>query len=36
MEGEGDTHYISVGSDVPIRGLLFSESVCNGWGGGRG
>ena len=32
----GSTHYVSVRRYVPVKGVLFSEYVCNGgmWGGG--
>ena len=26
----GDTHYISMGREMPVKGDLFSESVWNG------
>ena len=29
VEG-GGTHYLSMGRDVPTKGLLFSKSVWNG------
>ena len=34
--GAGDTHYISMGRDVPTKDVLFSKSVWNGVGGGGG